>query len=441
MKKLFGLLTTAVLVAWVLPACNDGETPHAGHRLTLLADKTEIYANGTDEVRFTVTLDGEDVTANAMVCIVDAVCLTEPVFSTETAGSYSFYATYDSDGEICKSDEIAVTANKYAELAIRPSRTKLMNDGKDAATFTVSFGKDDVTAGAELFLDGEPFAGNTFSSTTEGEYRFHAAYTDDTFGDVQSAPVAISVVDAAYDPVLTIKKNVAYFNWTATWCGPCYMYKVDMKDFLEEHADNVIQINIHAVMDDKIGGHRSLVDINSQLSDDGRFVSSGRPYAVADLREALISGIGTIQPEDIQRVYDACIGNLPKTAVMVNSSVSADAINVTVNVGAKEVGDYSIGIFLVEDHIEEEQNGHNGLYDHTNVVRQMGTESIFGQPLTTMTAGQTIAAEFSFEHLPKYNADNLHLFIYTLCEDNGHMIVDNAVKVPANQLTEYNYTE
>lgn len=67
--------------------------------LVLNHDKNEVTADGTDAVTFTVTYDGEDVTTEAEVLNKTdntPLELTDGVFSfsTATAGSYEFVATY-----------------------------------------------------------------------------------------------------------------------------------------------------------------------------------------------------------------------------------------------------------------------------------------------------------------------------------------------------------
>ena len=63
--------------------------------LLLSADKQDIVADGEESVTFTVTLAGEDVTAESTITNIAS---NEPIqgatFSTETIGGYTFVAQY-----------------------------------------------------------------------------------------------------------------------------------------------------------------------------------------------------------------------------------------------------------------------------------------------------------------------------------------------------------
>ena len=74
--------------------------------LVLVASQTEILANGTDFVEFTVSSDGADVTGEVDVMVKNGGKLNGTKFSTTTAGEYTFYAQM---GEF-KSNEITVSA-------------------------------------------------------------------------------------------------------------------------------------------------------------------------------------------------------------------------------------------------------------------------------------------------------------------------------------------
>ena len=63
----------------------------------LIADKTEIWANGEDMVTFTVTYEDKDVTAEATIYnLTDDCALEDNIFSTTTNGHYKFEARFPS---------------------------------------------------------------------------------------------------------------------------------------------------------------------------------------------------------------------------------------------------------------------------------------------------------------------------------------------------------
>lgn len=408
------------------------------HTLELFADVEEIYADNIEEVTFTVEFDGEEV-VDATVSVVGEEPLDGTVFTTTEAGTYKFYATYNFEGTTHESEEVTVVAKKIPTLTIIVDRIFLKNNGSDVANFTVMLGEDDVTADAEILKDDSPFTGTTFSDTTLGEYQFSATYIHSVWGEMSAEPVTVSVVDVQYDAARSITKNVAFFTWTATWCGPCYVYKGYLKKMADEYGSTMLQVNIHSESGDAIGSLSSVIATKSQLAQEGRFRVGGVPTSIADLREDFATPGYVPSEAQARAAYNKYIGNSPTSAIMVDSEIADGKINVEITVGVREENKYAIGIFLVEDHIVAYQNGGGNYYDHTNVARDMGVSNLYGDSMGTLSAGGVYIKNCSFDLLSKYNADNLSLIVYTLYNDNGHMNVDSVIKVPANGKTEFNY--
>lgn len=107
MKNILHFLVITALSVALCSCGNDDNDDENKKSLILTSDKTTIAADGVETVVFTVTYDGADVTGEASVCIKDVACLGTNSFSTEEAGVYLFYATYN---EI-QSDLVTVTAN------------------------------------------------------------------------------------------------------------------------------------------------------------------------------------------------------------------------------------------------------------------------------------------------------------------------------------------
>ncbi len=371
MKKAFKLFLASVLLTGAFYAC-DTKTPEppAEPEFVLTADKYAMIADGVDEVTFTATLDGEDVTASSQYC-TDVFCYTSPVFTTAEPGAYKFHATYELNGETIQSNEITITAKEV-----------------------------------------EP------------------------------------VEPTEFDPSKAIKKNVAFFTWTGTWCPYCGVYKGTMKGVVEDYGDNIVELYLYTTppntpgYPEAIGCPLAVRRTEGQLSTDGRFPLQGYPHTVVDFQRVLS---GAVPEGQIISAYNACVGNSPKTGVMVNSVLSDTEVNVTVTVGAKEEGEYAIGIFLVEDHIIAVQSNGGSQYDHTNVAREIGvdsTRSLFGESVGAMTVGQTIEKQFTMNVADNYKPENLSILVYTLYNnESGKPVIDNAVKVTANGLTGYNYAE
>lgn len=108
-----------MLAAAAAVASCSGTIDPSDLKLTIIADKTSIVADGTDEVTFTVTQAGEDVT-NSSACSISwksedlsgKLKAGTRTFSTTVAGTYTFSATYsDGDNQYQTVEKIVVTAN------------------------------------------------------------------------------------------------------------------------------------------------------------------------------------------------------------------------------------------------------------------------------------------------------------------------------------------
>ena len=104
MKQLFILFILFFAAGWM--ACSDSDQ-ESGLQMTV--DRSAILADGADEARFTVTLNGRDVTSNAVVKEQSSgETLVNGIFVTSVAGTYSFVAEYEGT----RSETIKVTAEK-----------------------------------------------------------------------------------------------------------------------------------------------------------------------------------------------------------------------------------------------------------------------------------------------------------------------------------------
>lgn len=202
----------------------------------LEVDKTEFTADGTDKVTFTVTVDGQDKTAESTIIELSSnTNLEGNTFTTTTAGLYTFVAEY---GEH-RSQQVAITAvantPTQKSLTITTSKYRIASDGVDSATFTVLYGEEDVTASCEIKdTKGNVIEGGVFSSTTVGTYDIYALYNNQ-----RSNTVSIDVYDPAMVGDYEIgkvyemsgSKGIAFAiktdNHGNTWC---YLVSLD-----EEH--------------------------------------------------------------------------------------------------------------------------------------------------------------------------------------------------------------
>ena len=214
-------------------------------KVVLTADKSAIVADNADIVTFTVTVDGEDKTAESSIVVMNFNSPLEGnTFVSDVAGEFVFEAKY---GDV-KSNQVVVNATAVEtpvqkSLTIEASKLRIQADGEDCATFTVMYGEEDVTATCEIRTTaGDVIEGGVFATTTPGSYNIYALYDN-----VRSNTVSID----AYDPNISSAyeigqiyevngaKGVAYAiktdNQNRTWA---YFFSMDEAD-LQWSTENI----------------------------------------------------------------------------------------------------------------------------------------------------------------------------------------------------------
>lgn len=220
-------------------------TNPAGPTVVLTADKSTIVADNAETVTFTVTVDGEDKTAESTITIVNyASTLDGNTFVSDVAGEFVFEATFDG----VKSNQVIVTATAVEtpvqkSLTIEASKLRIKADGEDCATLTVMYGEEDVTATCEIRTTaGDVIEGGAFATTTPGSYNIYALYDN-----VRSNTISVDAYDpniaSAYEigQIYDINgaEGVAYAiktdNQNRTWA---YFFSMDEAD-LQWSTENV----------------------------------------------------------------------------------------------------------------------------------------------------------------------------------------------------------
>ena len=186
MKKI--LFAIVALVGIV--ACEQvGVDPIIKETLNISADKSEIVADGTDVVTFTVK-DNNNSVVEATIYFADTnEALEGNSFKTKYTGEYKFYAKRDNE----KSNTIVVVATEKQggndnngdngeepaekEIVFSVSPTTIKADGVEKATFSLKVnGKDGGNYDIFNAVDDSKFEGRVFSTTEAGIYTFYAMY-------------------------------------------------------------------------------------------------------------------------------------------------------------------------------------------------------------------------------------------------------------------------
>ena len=152
--------------------------------IELTASTDTIVANGIDAVNFTVMQDSVNVTSLVKIFVNDSI-ISGNNFSTTIAGNYSVYAKKN---DTIISNEITFFAKEYIEpevpIIITASTDTIVADGIDEVVFTVTEGRKVITDDIDIFVNGNKIEGNSFSTTTAGEYKAYAKRGDVTSNEV-----------------------------------------------------------------------------------------------------------------------------------------------------------------------------------------------------------------------------------------------------------------
>ena len=189
--------------------------------VVLSADKAEIVGDNNDSVTFTVTVDGEDKTAESTITIVNyGSTLEGNKFVTDVAGEFIFQARFEGES----SNQVVVTATAVEapvqkNLVLTGSPMRIKADGSEKVTFKAMYGEDDVTATCTIqSTNGVVVENGVFTTTEVGTYNFYALY-DNTRSNTVS-------VDA-YDPEMVADYEIGKIYDIFGTNGVCYALKTD----------------------------------------------------------------------------------------------------------------------------------------------------------------------------------------------------------------------
>lgn len=184
MKKLFGLLALLSLAVG-FTACEEVTPDTPNNAVTISVDKSEITANGTDFVTFTVSPAEAQI-----ICLNDNSVLTGTTFKTTTPAEYRFVAVHNG----VKSEAVKVKANALKkEVMLTADKSTIVGDNTDVVTFTVTVDGEDKTAESTITIVnyGTQLEGNTFTTDVAGEFIFQAKYEGENSNQVIITATAV----------------------------------------------------------------------------------------------------------------------------------------------------------------------------------------------------------------------------------------------------------
>ena len=324
-------------------------------------------------------------------------------------------------------------------LRIFADKTEVLADGNEEVTFTVMFGKEDVSTAQTLVLirkyggeEKRSKASNKFSTVTAGTYEFTAEYyyggrfyTDNSV-KVEAKPYFFGDAKAYRQRVLGV-----YF--TSTGCTSCPSATRGIKTLQSAHPGDISVVAFHS--------HMGVVSDPMVIAETGLFNAvlggfEGLPRLFWNMRQ----GTHLIGPDFTESYNEEIAAYEPHCGVSVSTDQNRINIGITSNVPAI----YRYLVFVVEDGIVADQTGDPD-YVHDNVVRAVLT-SEKGDKINDnlpLTVGVEAKATETLEISPAWNKDNIRVIVAaTTSTDGGYtFVVNNVAECRLGESVDYQYAE
>lgn len=340
-------------------------------------------------------------------------------------------------------------------LRIFADKTEIAADGSETVTFTVMFGKEDVSNAKTLQLvrnfDGEEkymaYGVNKFSTVTAGTYTFSAKYyyggnhyTDNSV--TIEAEQFFSGEEKAY------AQRVLGLYFTSTGCTSCPLATRGIKTLMAENPGMISVVAFHSHMAG-ISDPMTIPETDLFNSVLGGF--DGLPRLFWNMRK----GTKFIGPTFNEGFAEEIAAYEPQCGVSVETGqVPSDyegkpegegspyQINIGITSNIPSV--YRYLVFLVEDGIVADQTGDPD-YVHDNVVRAVIT-SEKGDKINDnlpLTVGVEAKASKSVSLSKEWKADNMRVIVAAMTSEDGgfNWIVNNVNECKLGESSSYIYEE
>ena len=320
------------------------------------------------------------------------------------------------------------------------------SDGKDVAVLTITDVKGLVLTEGEYLrntsfyieeLDewrsglGSSDAPNLFTSIADGTYTISAMYS----GVYCENTVTVrSENRSGYE---IFHKNVLIYKLTGTWCQYCpYMTEAlhNVDDYTKDHS---IVMAFHNNDTFSIN-YNGTLDMAGMLLKRFGTADDGYPYAIYSLAE----GSGKRTVNDIQRlVKNQLTSNPAGTGIKAESVVENGKVTVNVGVKASMGGKYDLGIAILKDN-QTAVNYNNQVEVYNDVVMMAsGNFYAMSSEAFTLSAGEEKEFVRVCEHPDLVPGSSCRVVLFTLTDNGGKVVVDNAVDFKIGESVDYRYNE
>lgn len=477
--KYFAMMAAMVVALAGCDNGNNGENNNGNDGgLKVTASTSTIYADGKDQVVFSVSLDGEAVDAGEITAY-DAVTnnivpMEGLTFTTTTAGVYEFYFK---SGEQ-KSDNVTITAvdaklskldlstiEGQEGLSVMATSTVFQRDAEEVYFIVRRDGAVVIDANKIKFWIGDQEITDTdfemvdyvdanddlytlpkYTPTETGVRDIWISYGNT---DNHNKPLRITAVDFAIpsraidsEPNNTSFAQRIFVNqFTGTGCPNCPYWTAAIKDLKadEQYKDKFVVAAVHNYNNDSQQDGIDKLTIQAPYSSVGNAMGvSSWPTVIFDMRYSHGNGGRTGNRETLQNYINRVQMSACPVGISARSAMEGNTVIVRATVKANKAGEYRVGAWLVEDDLYAPQNNTSQIFDydfdyHHNVVRiadsqhsGAGQLNYRGYSLGEMSEGQVTDHVFTMEMAEHWRSENCRLVLFvTGGEDN---IVLNAIE-------------
>lgn len=212
---------------------------------------------------------------------------------------------------------------------------------------------------------------------------------------------------------------------TATWCSNCGSWGWDLfENVIEDNKGKAIMLGAHPSGD---LGSTEGADFNSN------FKAIGQPkffFNNTDIR-ATRNSIAAKRTE-VEGMINDMITQSPLANVGFYAEMKDGNINVRTKTKFFQDGGadtYNLGLYVIENEVQNTQASQSGVVSHPNVIRTSFTAGSFGEVLDasgTIATGTEISRDFSVAVNPNWNMDHVSVVAIIWRDNNGTFEFVNA---------------
>lgn len=293
---------------------------------------------------------------------------------------------------------------------------------------------------------------NMSIAANDGEVRYNDINLNGVDGVTKDTVTVAQMGELVADYDKAFFRRTLGFRLTATTCGYCPIMAAAMKNTYEQTSGRFVPFTMYGIM----AGTDWMIYENWRYWLNTVFQSKGFPTGVINGYADLGNFSETIQTDYYLRLTEEATAKLPANNLIGGQVIyNGTNIDVRISVASKKAGNYTLGVFLMENGIVGSQSGAGSEYEHNFVVKDEFTNNFAGDPIT-VSANST--QEFSFSiPVPSTvdNIDNCYVCVWiasdgtyqgSISGPNGEniykdygILIDNTVTIPLNGFAVFEY--